>query len=91
MEQETIELKHPHSASTAKSETFVTTDPVTDLAELAHIMLNLRFWSKEWHRSYGTPNRIAKERWEAKADEWIEQHKKIERPKAEYDNDKQEA
>jgi hypothetical protein len=75
-QEKTTELNHHSNNRRSQEKTFVTTDPVTDLAELAHIILNLRHRTKLFDEYYGTDNRISKKHWEVKADEWIEKHSK---------------
>jgi hypothetical protein len=56
--------------------TFVTDDPVQDLTDLSHIMLNLRHYSALFNEKFGWDNRVKKKYWEEKADRWLEQHTK---------------
>ena len=39
--------------------------------ELAHVLTNLRYWTKHWEETYGAFARNTKKRWEKKADELI--------------------
>lgn len=39
--------------------------------ELAHVLVNLRHWTKKWEETYGAEYKNAKKRWEKKADELI--------------------
>jgi hypothetical protein len=55
---------------------FQTSDPMKDLDELAHILLNLRHHTRRWDEHFGSVNKDNKKRWEAAADRWIEKHKK---------------
>lgn len=70
--------------NSAQKKTFVVDDTAKAAAELSHILLNLRYWSKTWHENFGHSNRERKEHWEKKADKWIEEHTK----KETIDNDK---
>lgn len=45
------------------------------LAELAHIMLNLRHSTRLFDRHFGYHNRVKKRTWEAQADRWLAKHK----------------
>ena len=40
-------------------------------------MTGLRKWQKKWKDEYGANNRYNMQKWEAKADAWIEKHKII--------------
>ncbi len=53
---------------------FQTSDPVKSLAELAHIMLNLRHQTRQFDTHFGYQNRMNKRRWEAAADKWLADH-----------------
>lgn len=53
---------------------FEVADPVKELAELAHIMLNLRQYTRRYDTHFGYDNRNNKRRWEEKADQWIARH-----------------
>lgn len=52
-------------------------DVEKELKELAYIMTGLRKWQKKWKDEYGANNRYNMQKWEAKADAWIEKHKTI--------------
>jgi hypothetical protein len=55
---------------------FVTNDPAKDLADLTHIMLNLRKHTKLFDIHYGSEHKRNKQRWEQNADEWLQSHVK---------------
>jgi hypothetical protein len=48
-----------------------------ELIELAYIMTGLRESTKKWKEHYGADNRNTMQRWEEKADAWINKHKVI--------------
>jgi hypothetical protein len=54
--------------------TIKTTDPVNDLDDLAHIMINLRHHTELWNRHYGSMHRANKVNWEKRADKWLADH-----------------
>lgn len=54
--------------------TFEVSDPVQSLAELAHIMLNLRQHTRQYDIKLGSDARNRKRFWEEKADTWISKH-----------------
>jgi hypothetical protein len=43
----------------------------TKFSELAHIALNLRFWTRYWKEHYGSDARAKKNLWENKMDSWL--------------------
>ena len=47
------------------------------LLELAHVLNNLRYFTKEWEMKYGVELKMAKKRWENRADELL---RKLELP-----------
>lgn len=51
---------------------FRVTDPLKAASELAHILLNLRHFSKLWDDNYGVEAKKRKKFWEQKADEYLE-------------------
>lgn len=53
-----------------------TSDPMGDLAEVSHILINLRHATKEWMEHYGAYTRTNKIYWENKADTWLAGHEK---------------
>lgn len=57
--------------------TFHSDDPAADLAELVHIVLNLRHHSIKWSYDYGEANKRNKKRWELRLDKWLGEHIKI--------------
>lgn len=46
-----------------------------ELREITNIVMGMREAQKLWKDVYGCAARLQKERWEKKADEWIEKHK----------------
>lgn len=56
--------------------TLITEDPLKDLQELTHIVINLRHYTKLWDEHYGSRLKDSKKLWEANADTWIEKHLK---------------
>lgn len=53
-------------------------------AEAIHILNNLRFHTKYWHKHYGQPAKINREYWEQKADELLnglglEEHNRLDK------------
>jgi hypothetical protein len=54
----------------------ITADPVNDLAELWHIIHNLRRVTLKFDNELGSANKENKKYWERKADEFIETHTK---------------
>lgn len=50
-------------------------DVEKELQELAYILTGMREWQKKWKAEYGANNRVQKEKWEARADDWIKRHK----------------
>lgn len=70
----TTENKAETRNSTVKA-VFEVDDPMKELAELAHIVLNLRHHSRLFDTHFGFQNRINKRHWEAKADRWVNEHK----------------
>lgn len=51
-----------------------TDNPVNDLEELSHIILNLRHHTRLWNIYYGSMHNGNKKRWEQRADEWLKNH-----------------
>lgn len=49
-------------------------DCLDKMAKLAYILKKLRHHSDEWKLHYGSENKKMKERWEQRADEYMEQH-----------------
>lgn len=54
--------------------TFEVAEPVEALAELAHIMLNLRQHTRQFDLKFGSKARNRKRYWEEKADTWLSKH-----------------
>jgi len=71
-----MELNKAETRNSTLKETFVVTDPLKEASELAHILLNLRFHTKNWDQHFGYENRLKKKHWEEKADKWLEDHRK---------------
>jgi len=49
----------------------------TELQEVAHILTGLREHQIQWQNNYGSQYLKGKVYWEAKADQWINDHKII--------------
>lgn len=69
-----MELITKPAASRERGVNFLTGDPVQDLADLSHIVLNLRHHSKLFNEHYGPVHKGNKKYWEGKADEWLNNH-----------------
>lgn len=50
-----------------------------DVERLAMIIYRLRETTKFWKEHYGAGPRMAKERWEEKADEWIRENVRVDK------------
>jgi hypothetical protein len=53
---------------------FQVEDPLKATAELAHILLNLRRYTKLFDTHFGYTYRTNKKYWENKADRWLAEH-----------------
>jgi hypothetical protein len=60
----------------AQRQTFIVSDPVKELEDLTHILTNLRYWTVKWETEHGAVNKERKKHWEARADDWMEKHRK---------------
>jgi hypothetical protein len=49
-------------------------NPIDELKEMASIIYHLRQSTKQWQQVYGSAARQVKDKWEQKADEFINQH-----------------
>jgi hypothetical protein len=68
------ELNKAATRNSSLKGVFDVEDPLKAASELAHILLNLRHWTRLYDRHFGYHNKDRKRHWEAKADRWISQH-----------------
>lgn len=68
------QIEPKDTAGATVKATFEVADPVQALAELAHITLNLRHYTKRFDTHFGYDNRLRKRHWEARADQWMSKH-----------------
>lgn len=73
----------------SKKVEFKTSDPIGDLNELSHIMLNLRHHTQLWNHHYGGLHRTNKKRWEDKADEWLRSHSSVDKINSVIEDDEE--
>mgnify|MGYP000732855766 CR=1 FL=1 len=52
-------------------------DLKTELKEAAYILTGLHESTKKWQSEYGSQNRADMQRWQNKAQEWVDKHKKF--------------
>lgn len=59
----------------------IQTDLTSDeeLFRVSEILYKLRYYGQRWKDNFGADNRAAKDRWEVIADNWINEHVKIEK------------
>lgn len=72
-----MEITKEGARNSAARVTFIVDDPAQAAADLAHILLNLRYHARTWDDRLESKSKIKKKYWEDKADKWLEQHTKV--------------